>query len=921
MKQFKLLILLLVIGFVGEAQINYLPIKSRYKLIAGLFDSTLHIPSGTTPSLRTGGYSGSGAIFYKTSDSTVYVYTGTQWVSVKGSGGGGSADSTVFATLYRLDTAKVAIRLSIAGKLNISDTAALVAGYTRLQRFTDSLAAHTARFDGVTSSLATKLNISDTANMRPRLYAGSNVTITGTYPNLTIASTGSGSSDTSTFIVDTTKKRLAEVIGTDTVRLKSIEVEIAGEPAIYVETDSTLKVTIPQFDSEIKGVVPASTGTTTDFLRADGTWAEPAGGGGSTDTIPYSHNPSDWLVSLPHRTVPYFYTSGLVGDPTGSYYESSMYTPTPVHITNGTNKGKIFVVTKGDFSRKLFGWISSDRGFSWDTTGVVLAKSTSGFDKSGVSMAHMIYDSLTNVIHMWYMGYSDSLYPSVFGVGYATASGDAPSTFTKQGQVLSGENFRVQMGMPHKTGYLKVSSVVKGRETGKYYFHGSYWLGNGTTWTDSTIRLWQGVSATINGNIDSSQQILAPIGTHTLLENPTVWYGDDGNYWMIHTNGYTDLNGGIDSVQYLQTAKSPSLKNPSWTVQPGIVLYPTKDSTWMGKRVYNAQLLKNTSDYYDRPISLLHDSLGRGVSNMYETQWMLFYSASYPNSYHDQSSIIRLTPQRPDLYTASVGFNGNIPNIVQKNGSIQVNIPFSDTTKRWSGGITWDQLRDLYRSVKTGTMGQLAYYDSSLRRVRGLPTFSVSVGSYPTFTFGAAGYNAAIVYFRNGVGTTGMISEDGGMNYYGSSTYMSHIWRDKISGGIVLGKMWSSSGSPFAYFPGKTVFGSTVQATSHLQTDKTFAGIMSAAKTSAYTIADDYSIPCNATSAAFTVTLPQAIGCPGRIYIIKKIDASGNAVTVQGSGSEPIDASNTYALASQWKYVVVQSTGSATTGWYIIGGN
>jgi len=240
MKQFKLLILLLVIGFVGEAQINYLPIKSRYKLIAGLFDSTLHIPSGTTPSLRTGGYSGSGALFYKTSDSTVYVYTGTQWISVKGSGGGGSADSTVFATLYRLDTAKVAIRLSIAGKLNISDTAALVAGYTRLQRFTDSLAAHTTRFNGVTSSLATKLNISDTANMRPRLYAGSNVTITGTYPNLTIASTGSGSSDTSTFIVDTTYNRLAYAISDDSLWLKSIRIQQGGVDVTPTVTDSTV---------------------------------------------------------------------------------------------------------------------------------------------------------------------------------------------------------------------------------------------------------------------------------------------------------------------------------------------------------------------------------------------------------------------------------------------------------------------------------------------------------------------------------------------------------------------------------------------------------------------------------------------------------------------------------------------------------
>ena len=251
MKQFKLLILLLVIGFVGEAQINYLPIKSRYKLIAGLFDSTLHIPSGTTPSLRTGGYSGSGAIFYKTSDSTVYVYTGTQWISVKGSGGGGSADSTVFATLYRVDTAKVAIRLSIAGKLNISDTAALVAGYTRLQRFTDSLAAHTTRFNAVTSSLATKLNISDTANMRPRLYAGSNVTITGTYPNLTIASSGGGS-DTSTFIVDTTFNMLAYAISADSLWLKSARLQLNGSDITPTATDSTISW-------NIQALVPADT--------------------------------------------------------------------------------------------------------------------------------------------------------------------------------------------------------------------------------------------------------------------------------------------------------------------------------------------------------------------------------------------------------------------------------------------------------------------------------------------------------------------------------------------------------------------------------------------------------------------------------------------------------------------------------------
>lgn len=745
----------------------------------------------------------------------------------------------------------------------------------------------------------------------------------GTHSFVFTVGSGSGSSsDSSTLFVDTTYNRLAHYISQDTLLLKSLRVRINGYASNTTETDSTIDININQFDAETPGVVPPSTGTTTDFLRADGTWAEPAGGGGG-DTVAYSYNPADWLVSLPHRTLPYFYTSGVAGDPSGSYYETSQYTPAPVKITNGTNKGKLFVATKGDFHRAIFGWVSSDNGLTWDTVGQIIKKSATGWDKAGASMPHLLYDSATNVIHMWYMGFTDSIYPPKFGVGYATASGDSPQTWTKHGEVLSGTSVQTQMGLPHYTGYVKVSSVVKGRETGKYYYHGCYWPGNASNWPDTTMRLWQGVTTNLGDPIDSMQQILAPTGTNTLLENPTVYYGEDSAYWMIYTNGYMDNTpvGGIDSVQYLQTARTVSLKNPNWVKQPGIVFYPTRDSTWMGKRVYNAQLLKNGSDYYDRPISLLHDSSGRDTDNIYETQWMLFYSASYPNSYHDQASIIRLTPQKQGQYTASIGYNGTAPNILQKNGSIQVNIPFVDTTKRWSGGITWEQIRDLYRSVKTGTMGRLAYYDSSLRRVRDLPTFSVTVGTYPTFTFGASGYSAASVYFRNGVGTTGMISEDGGMNYYGSSTYMSHYFRDKVSGGIVLSRMFSSGGASYAYFTGKTAFGSTATATSHLQTDKTFAAPLPAAKTTTYTLADDYHIPCDATSAAFTVNLPQAVSCPGRIYIIKKIDSSGNAITIDASGSEPIDGAATISLAAQWKYVMIQSTGNATNGWYIIGGN
>jgi hypothetical protein len=87
MKQILKLVFLLVIGQTafGQAPSNYTNINGRYRWIAGMFDSTFHIPKGATPSLRTGGSTNSGGLFYNTSDSSVYTYTGTQWIKLRGS--------------------------------------------------------------------------------------------------------------------------------------------------------------------------------------------------------------------------------------------------------------------------------------------------------------------------------------------------------------------------------------------------------------------------------------------------------------------------------------------------------------------------------------------------------------------------------------------------------------------------------------------------------------------------------------------------------------------------------------------------------------------------------------------------------------------------------------------------------------------
>ena len=159
--------------------------------------------STNTPTAQKFTFSGSGnfsdtliAKTVGTSDSSDVAAT-TKWVKQQGygTGGGGGSGVTSVATntatgitggtitttgTLAIDTILVGTRLwrqkgidslqgnitsGLSGKVNISDTATMLAGYTRVQRFLDSLSNHTTRFNGVTTSLAGKVNVSDTATM------------------------------------------------------------------------------------------------------------------------------------------------------------------------------------------------------------------------------------------------------------------------------------------------------------------------------------------------------------------------------------------------------------------------------------------------------------------------------------------------------------------------------------------------------------------------------------------------------------------------------------------------------------------------------------------------------------------------------------------------------------------------------------
>ena len=71
----------------------------------------------------------------------------------------------------------------------------------------------------------------------------------------------------------------------------------------------------------------------------------------------------------------------------------------------------------------------------------------------------------------------------------------------------------------------------------------------------------------------------------------------------------------------------------------------------------------------------------------------------------------------------------------------------------------------------------------------------------------------------------------------------------------------------------------------------------------------------DATAGAVTVTVPAAADYADRQWIVKKIDASANAVTLDATGANTIDGAGTLALASQWDSTRIASNGTA---WFVV---
>jgi hypothetical protein len=103
--------------------------------------------------------------------------------------------------------------------------------------------------------------------------------------------------------------------------------------------------------------------------------------------------------------------------------------------------------------------------------------------------------------------------------------------------------------------------------------------------------------------------------------------------------------------------------------------------------------------------------------------------------------------------------------------------------------------------------------------------------------------------------------------------------------------------------------------TSRLHIAGSIAKAIASVSTNTTLDATHHTVLVDASGGARTITLPAAANASGRVYVIKKIDSSGNNVTIDADSSETIDDATTQIIGIQFESLTIQSDG---TEWWIV---
>lgn len=239
---------------------------------------------------------------------TNYLRADGSWAQPPGTGGGGApttadylvktADGTLSAERVVTDSTSITANWGTAGQVAF-ERAALTGDVTASQNSNSTTIANgvvsTTKLGGdITTAGKALLDDADASAQRTTLGLGTLATQSGTFSGtssntntgdqtitLTGDVTGSGTGSFAATIANqaVTNAKLTNVA---TSTIKGRVTAGTGSPEDLTGTQAT--TLLDAFTSSLKGLAPASGGGTSNFLRADGTWAAPAGGGGGGST-------------------------------------------------------------------------------------------------------------------------------------------------------------------------------------------------------------------------------------------------------------------------------------------------------------------------------------------------------------------------------------------------------------------------------------------------------------------------------------------------------------------------------------------------------------------------------------------------------------------------------------------------------------
>ena len=198
-----------------------------------------------------------------------------------------------------------------------------------------------------------------------------------------------------------------------------------------------------------------------------------------------------------------------------------------------------------------------------------------------------------------------------------------------------------------------------------------------------------------------------------------------------------------------------------------------------------------------------------------------------------------------------------------------------------------------------GVNGSTAY--------RGSVGGSGSLGATgPTGPTGATG-NTGVTGSNGTNGSNGSTGATGptGVLGAGSATGNTTYWN---------GSTWVLSSNNL-YNAGANIGINATSPNSTLQVGGSFSTNLTTQTNTNYSVlTTDYFILVSTGSTNRTITLPTAVGCTGRTYVIKKIDSGSGDVIIATTSLQTIDGVTTQTIEFQWTAINVVSNGS---NWFI----